>query len=129
MQKTKLVSRGAVAAAAVVGVLAGGGVALATTALNTNPAPKLHGVTGILNSNCTQQVASTRYSVAPNGTNNGCLITIPQTAFPHGVPILIGDALAENIAGETTSLTGGNWVINLFLASPTVVDFTVTPTN
>jgi hypothetical protein len=129
MQKKKLVSRGVVAAAAVVGVLAGGGVALATTQLNANPAPKLKGVTGILNSNCTQQVASTRYASAPNGTSNGCLITIPQTAFPHGVPILIGDALGENIAGETTSVSGGNFEINLFLASPTVVDFTITPTN
>lgn len=122
--RTRKVSLVFAAAALVAGIGIGSGVAVAaTTGIKTSPAPGLTGISGALASNCTPLIASKRYASA--ALTDGCSITFPQSEFPHGEPVFVGNALNGNIAGINTSGSGSNWVIDVYLSTPEPLLFTI----
>jgi hypothetical protein len=128
IMRKMVVSRGVATAAVAAIALAGSGAgALAATELSTTPAPALRGITGALNANCSKAFPSNRYKSAV--ISSGCSLTFPTSEFPSGTPLLVGNALRSTIVGEYSSSQGGTWTITVNMSAPSILVFTITPTD
>ena len=73
-------------------------------------------VSGFINANCTQQVATSAYTVTTNGSN-GCLIEFPNSTFTSNPVLILTPIGSETIASIVEGYTS-TWFAQYTLSGP-----------
>jgi hypothetical protein len=112
-----------------VALLFGAGAALAGSSLLQTVAPRLPGVVGVVNPDCSSQLASQRYT-SSKAADGHCILEFGHGEFPR-LPIGIITPIGGTVAGvsEGVDNSNNNWEIQVSFASPTLFNFVATPHN
>ena len=103
-------------------LLGASGGAVASSLLTTKPAPKIAGVVGAVNRDCTQEIVSNRYSVA--GSADTCTLTFPKTEFASTPVAVITPQKAVSYLSVNPAVKAvRTWTITYYVAGSVPVVF------